>query len=91
MSRYIGADALKMDLHSIIKADYGYTTDVLAGLMIAERAIDSAPAVDAVEVVRCRDGICARKNAIMLDRNEVGLKATGADDFCSRGERRTDE
>lgn len=45
MSRYIDADALKMDLYSIIKADYGYTADVLAGLMIAERVIDNAPTV----------------------------------------------
>ena len=52
MSKYIDADALKMDLYSIIKADYGYTTDVLAGLMIAERVIDNAQTVDAVEVVR---------------------------------------
>ena len=55
MSRYIDADALKMALYSIIKADCGYTADVLAGLMIAERVIDNAPTVDAVEVVRCRD------------------------------------
>lgn len=55
MSKYIDADALKMDLYSIIKADHGYTTDVLAGLMIAERVIDNAQTVDAVEVVRCRD------------------------------------
>ena len=51
MSRYIDADALKMDLYSIIKADCGYTADVLAGLMIAERVIDNAPTVDVVEVV----------------------------------------
>lgn len=97
MSRYIDADALKMDLYSIIKADYGYTTDVLAGLMIAERVIDNAPTVDAVEVVRCLDckhhrtlrdrDMCA-KNADMLNGREVGLRATRADDFCSYGERR---
>lgn len=52
MRKYIDEDALKNDLYSIIKADYGYTADVLAGLMIAERVIDNAPTVDAVEVVR---------------------------------------
>lgn len=31
MSRYIDADALKMELYSIAKADCGYTADVLAG------------------------------------------------------------
>ena len=99
MSRYIDADALKNDLYSIIKADYGYTADVLTGLTIAKNVIDNAPTVDAVEVVRCRDckyhrtlrdrDMCA-KNADMLNGREVGLRATRADDFCSRGERRTD-
>lgn len=52
--------------------------------------------VDAVPVVRCKD--CVRWNTI-LDRTkaEYGLcqirsqlEATKHDDFCSRGERRTD-
>lgn len=56
--------------------------------------------IDVVEVMRCRDckhhrmfrdrDMCA-KNADMLNGREVGLRATRADDFCSRGERRTDE
>ena len=100
MSRYIDADALKMALYSIATADCGYTADVLTGLTIAKNVIDNAPTVDAVEVVRCRDckhhrtlrdrDMCA-KNADMLNGREVGLKSTRADDFCSRGERRTDE
>lgn len=100
MSRYIDADALKMALYSIATADCGYTADVLTGLTIAKNVIDNAPTVDAVEVVRCRDckhhrtlrdrDMCA-KNADMLNGREVGLRATRADDFCSRGERRTDE
>ena len=99
MSRYIDADALKMALYSIATADCGYTADVLTGLTIAKNVIDNAPTVDAVEVVRCRDckhhrtlrdrDMCA-KNADMLNGREVGLRATRADDFCSRGERRTD-
>ena len=54
------------------------------------------PTVDAVPVVRCRDckhhrtlfkrDICA-KNVVVLDGYEMGLKATGADDYCSYGER----
>lgn len=48
--RLIDANALKMDLHSIVKADYGYTADVLAGLMIAERVIDNAPTADVAPV-----------------------------------------
>ena len=50
MSRYIDADALKMALYSIATADCGYTADVLAGLMIAERAIDNAPTADVAPV-----------------------------------------
>ena len=67
MSRYIDADALKNDLYSIIKADYGYTADVLTGLTIAKNVIDNAPTVDAVEVVRCRD--C--KHCREKDRSEA--------------------
>lgn len=53
--------------------------------------------VPAVEVVRCRDckhhrtfrgrDMCA-KNAKLLDGHEVGLHATGENDFCSYGERK---
>lgn len=70
-------------------------------LCVPYDAVDEVPTVgDAVEVVRCRDckhhrmfrdrDMCA-KNADMLNGREVGLKSTRADDFCSRGERRTDE
>lgn len=55
--------------------------------------------VDAVEVVRCRyckhhrtfhgRDMCA-KNAKVLDGHEVGLHATGANDFCSYGKRRSE-
>ena len=59
--------------------------------------IKELPSVDAVEVVRCKD--CVRWNTI-FDRTkaEYGLcqirsqlEATKNDDFCSRGERRTDD
>lgn len=50
MSRYIDADALKMDLYSIATADCGYSADALAGLMIAENVIDNAPTADVAPV-----------------------------------------
>lgn len=104
MSKYIDADALKMDLYSIIKADHGYTTDVLAGLMIAERVIDNAQTVDAVEVVRCRDcKHCREKdrseafvyceNVVICTNDEVtadGWLPVFENYFCAYGERRTD-
>lgn len=51
-----------------------------------QAAYDNAPAVDAVEVVRCReckwhmDKFCNNFNVIGFDN----------DDFCSMGERKTD-
>lgn len=58
--------------------------------------IAAIPAADVVAVVRCRDcthyreymgrDMCA-KNATVLDGHEVGLRATGKDEFCSKGER----
>ncbi len=58
--------------------------------------INDAPTVDAVAVVRCREckhhrvllgrDMCA-KNAVIIGGSEVGLKATGANDFCSYGEK----
>lgn len=52
---------------------------------------------DWVPVVRCEDCIhyreymrrdmCA-KNATLLDGHEVGLRATGKGEFCSRGKRK---
>ena len=104
MSRYIDADALKMDLYSIIKADCGYTADVLAGLMIAERVIDNAPTVDAVQVVRCRDGKHCRvkgrseasaycEDVVICTNGEVGAGGwlpVFENYFCAYGKRRTD-
>lgn len=90
MSRLIDADAL-LDSIKIQMFDEDYDiTSVISD-------IENAPTIDAVPVVRCVD--CGRWNTI-LDRTnaEYGLcqirsqlEATKNDDFCSRGERRTDE
>lgn len=50
MSRYIDADALKMDLSSIAPADFGYLADALIGLIIAKNVIDNAPTADVAPV-----------------------------------------
>lgn len=105
MSKYIDADALKMDLYSIIKADYGYIVDVLVGLTIAKNVIDNAPTVDAVEVVRCRDcKHCREKDrseafvycedVVICTNDEVtadGWLPVFENYFCAYGERRTDD
>ena len=64
-------------------------------------AIDNAPTVDAVEVVRCKDckhfdrlfkgeGVVNKIGTCHL-RDDEGIEtAQSCDDFCSYGERRTD-
>lgn len=56
-----------------------------------------APAADVAPVVRCKDckqyrvymgrDMCA-KDAVVIAGNEVGLRATAKDNFCSYGERK---
>ena len=62
---------------------------------IVKNALENAPAVDAVEVVRCRDcihyemGVCLK---IYSDGavSEYAWQERKPDDFCSYGERRND-
>lgn len=67
------------------------------GILDAIMNIHECPTVDAVPVVRCRD--CKRWSTV-LDRKVAGygfcqswsqLLDTKWNDFCSRGERRTDD
>ena len=77
--------------------------EILSRKVHPREGIDPAVAVadylldnDIVPVVRCREckhhrvllgrDMCA-KNAVIIGGSEVGLKATGANDFCSYGER----
>ena len=84
--RLIDADALKQ-----MAQEYGFT-------FVDLQALDNAPTIDAVPVVRCKD--CVH----WYDREEVCLKiySDGAvhenawqerkpDDFCSYGERKDGE
>lgn len=60
-----------------------------------------APAADVVPVVRCKDckhfreyitvGTVCTKYVKSLSGREVGLRATGKDDFCSYGERKEND
>lgn len=60
-----------------------------------------APAADVVPVVRCKDckhfreyttvGTVCTKYIKSLSGREVGLRATGKDDFCSYGERKEND
>ena len=55
-------------------------------------AVENAPTVDAVEVVRCRDCLYWEEyDGEMFCLCDANLMTdTAADDFCSYGERRTD-
>lgn len=72
-----------------------YPNTFLMGLLAAASEIEQAPTVDAVPVVRCKD--C--KHWDEQDNIFSGCRCTcwkgiwdytKADDFCSHGERRTD-
>ena len=87
--RMIDANALLEKAHWIIRSD---GTRVFA---IHAEDVDDAPTVDAVEVVRCKD--CKHWNE--QDNIFSGCRCTcwkgiwdytKPDDFCSYGERRTD-
>lgn len=82
--RLIDADALKE------KAIYMYGFG--QNKYVPMKAIDNAPAIKAVEVVRC--GECKRAKAYKAWDGHAGFKCEllwvdiGVNDFCSYGERR---
>ena len=82
MPRLIDADVLRQTIES--KIYWG-------GVGLLE-AIDEAPIVDAVPVVRCKDckHFVAPQGVPVCDCF-YGLGFANADDFCSYGERRTDD
>ena len=69
--------------------------EVIAGCVdITRRLIQNAPTVDAVEVVRCKD--CKQTSALQGDIickhwTEDICVFVKEEDFCSYGERRTDD
>ena len=92
--RLIDANALKWKLGET--ADK-YDSDYLFFDVISDE-IDNAPTVDAVEVVRCKDcksweqyNACdGTKPHRCMNHDAIFYKRTKPDDFCSYGERRTD-
>ena len=53
---------------------------------IPVEAVKNAPAVDAVEVVRCKE--CYKRNKSWCPMRDNGMREN---DFCSYGERRADD
>lgn len=80
--RLIDADALKKSL--LEKGFYP---------AIVKRAIEDAPVVDAVEVVRCKDCIYTRKlyGRLMCKYGKCSGYILCEDFFCATGERRGEE
>ena len=82
MARLIDADKLGMYLADVQLANRGWRDDVCELLDDVMYALEEAPTIDAVEVVRCKDcrywnnGDCYR------------LELSRPDDFCSYGERK---
>ena len=82
MMRLIDADALPK-----------YTGYALSADEVA-MAVENAPTIDAVPVVRCKDCRCWTEwanNTGSCSRFALDWIGTDADDFCSMGERRDDE
>ena len=88
--RLIDANALIKEAHWIIRSD---GTRVFA---VHAEDVDNAPTVDAVEVVRCKD--CKRYSKSPMGGNacithyywRTDYIPRKDNDFCSRGERRSD-
>ena len=81
-----------------IITDDMYSEGIMAGVDYAIKKIEAAPAVDAVEVVRCKDCKCGKyPDSTKLVGKYVNcalydpMPLMRSDDFCSYGERRADE
>lgn len=82
MARLIDADKLGIYFADVQLANRGWRDDVCELLDDVMYALEEAPTIDAVEVVRCKDckywnnGDCYR------------LELSRPDDFCSYGEKK---
>ena len=91
MAEYIGLGT------AISKLTALEVIDPNATLADARRLLADMPGADVAPVVRCKDckqyrvymgrDMCA-KDAVVIAGNEVGLRATAKDNFCSYGERK---
>lgn len=79
--RLIDADRLSENIYGNVPAPYEDSREAKEDCL---RAIEEAPTIDAVPVVRCRD--CAHLYGSMCAA--CGLLLRKPDKFCSRGERK---
>lgn len=88
-------DANSFSPSELYERDEVYYRDTFySGVRRVLQAICDAPTVDAVQVVRCKDCIyweSGKSYVPYCNRFENGLQDCEADDFCSYGERRSEQ
>lgn len=88
--RLIDADALIETMRENAEGNEGWYGDTWAFM----RDVETAPTIDAVPVVRCKDCKCWTEwsnGTGSCSRFALDWIGTDADDFCSMGERKDDE
>lgn len=90
--RLIDADRFEAFVSKIEDAEMGYTTGYVDGVTSVLEAIDAAPTVDAVQVVRCSEcvhGFPMENGQYTCNRIKV-LDVCDPDYFCADGKRKED-
>ena len=89
--RLIDADALDKlmgEMHLSLLKQYGCFDAYTMGYESAVCAVEAAPTIDAVPVVRCKDCVGYREEDCACVAWEGFVRT---DDFCSYGKRRSDD
>ena len=88
MSKYIDADLLiSKELIPLTKRLDCCHPKQMKGVLMAMSKIDSAPAADVVEVVRCKDCKHLMFSDMYGECSQAHMGIVRPDDFCSYGER----
>ena len=90
--RLIDADALKTKAETIQTIDCWHMRTEKQAVLVEH--IDTAPTIDAIPVVRCKDCIYYQDNNDGYPHDGCRWRpdeTPDADDFCSFGERKSDE
>lgn len=89
MSKYIDADLLiSKELIPLTKRLDCCHPKQMKGVLMAMSKIDSAPAADVVEVVRCKDCKHLMFSDMYGECSQAHMGIVRPDDFCSYGERK---
>ena len=89
MHKYIDADLLiSKELIPLTKRLDCCHPKQMKGVLMAMSKIDSAPAADVVEVVRCKDCKHLMFSDMYGECSQAHMGIVRPDDFCSYGERR---